>query len=340
MYKLLTILIGILVFNSCNNNPVTPDPLQPGRRDYVWRVDTLYLPFNPFTDITGTAPNDVWVCSPGDAEKIFYHFDGQTWKNDQVWRTFSPLSISSVNKNAVWSCGFDGKIWYFNGNNWAEHYKFPTAVDTSIILQEMMTISNSDVYAVGQYYLGAADYWGLILFFDGNSWKKKLIPKTRVLFSGIQRSSNGRVYLLGLTQQAANESNYQFYEFKDNDLKEKYSGSQSTNEVNGRLLQLGQKTYFIIGYDFYSYNGSSFKKIGRLSDDPKFMNAGIGRNEKDIFLGMRDGIAHYNGENTVYLYQTFGNVFVRKGIVFEKDVFFLGRDVNGNNFIFHGTLKE
>ncbi|HEX7358763.1 MAG TPA: hypothetical protein VF270_13705, partial [Ignavibacteriaceae bacterium] len=67
---------------------------------------------------------------------------------------------------------------------------------------------------------------------------------------------------------------------------------------------------------------------------------GIGRNEKDIFLGMRDGIAHYNGENTIYLYRTTENIFVRKGILFEKEVFFLGRDINGNNLIFHGKLNE
>ncbi len=101
---------------------------------------------------------------------------------------------------------------------------------------------------------------------------------------------------------------------------------------------MGSKTYFIIGYDFYSYNGETLIKIGRLSEDQKFLNAGIGRNEKDVFLGMLDGIAHYNGENTIYLYQTIDKSFVRKGIIFEKEVFFLGRDTNGNNLIFHGKL--
>lgn len=106
------------------------------------------------------------------------------------------------------------------------------------------------------------------------------------------------------------------------------------------MLQLGTKTYFIIGYDFFSYNGSNFNQIGRITDDPKFLNVGWGRNVKDIFAGMRDGIAHYNGENTVYLYQTTENVFVRKGIVFDSEFFFIGRDSNGNNLIFHGKLNE
>ena len=54
---------------------------------------------------------------------------------------------------------------------------------------------------------------------------------------------------------------------------------------------------------------------------------------------MRDGIAHYNGENTVYLYQSPDNIFVRAGIVFDQDVFFIGRNANGDNLMIHGILN-
>ena len=53
---------------------------------------------------------------------------------------------------------------------------------------------------------------------------------------------------------------------------------------------------------------------------------------------MRDGIAHYNGENTEYLFKTQDNIYVRTGIAFEKDVFFVGMDMKGNNLIIHGKL--
>jgi hypothetical protein len=38
---------------------------------------------------------------------------------------------------------------------------------------------------------------------------------------------------------------------------------------------------------------------------------------------MRDGVAHYNGENTEYVYQSEINIFARKGIVFDNHVFLL-----------------
>ena len=178
------------------------------------------------------------------------------------------------------------------------------------------------------------------MHYDGDSWKKINTPLIRTAFANIKESDNGKIYLWGVTNEQFTESRYQFYELEGNNLKEIYSGSQNTNAEYGSLLQLGTKTYFIIGYDFFIYNGNKFSKIGRLSNDPKFRNIGWGRNEKDIFLGLRDGIAHYNGDNTIYLYQTPENVFVRAGIIFESEVFFIGRDVNGNNLIFHGKLNE
>jgi len=330
-----------LLLNTCDSNPINgDDDIPPGRRDYEWTVDTLFLPFNPFTGITGTSPTDVWAVGPGgDADKTIYHFDGQVWQTDLIPRPFSPLAVSSLSGNSVWSSGLQGKIWKYNGNEWIEHYRLPTSGDTLVILQDIFAISETDIYAVGQYFISAQDYWGIILRYSGNNWEEIIIPKTRTLFEKIRKNIDGKIYLRGLTQQDLNENDYQLYEFDGTTLIEIKSGSQNKDEF-GNIIALNSKIDFIIGFDLFSYNRNSFLKIGRLSDDPKFLDVGWGRNEKDIFLGMRDGIAHYNGENTIYLYQSSENIFVRLGIVFEKEVFFIGRDSNGNNLMFHGKLNE
>ncbi len=340
-YRVALFFISPLLFASlsCNDNPTTHDDIKPGRRDYTWKVDTLNLPFNPFTDITGTSPNDVWVCSPGDANKIFYHFDGIIWKTDLAYRNFSPLSIYTTSHSSVWSAGLQGRIWQYLYGGWREIHKYTMDSVTHLDLLAITIFNNNEILIGGQYFK-EQNYYGIVLHNNGITWKSLNINLLRTAFADIKISDNGKIYFWGVSNEQLTEGRYQFYEFSGNNLTEIYSGTQNTNAEFGGLLQLGSKTYFIIGYDFYSYNDNSLNKIGRLSNDPKFMNTGVGRNEKDIFLGMRDGIAHYNGENTVYLYQTLGNVFVLKGIVFEKDVFFLGRDANGNNFIFHGTLKE
>ena len=340
-YNLILASIFLLTFFSCDTTEPPIDNIPPGRRDYVWTVDTLFLPFNFFTDITGTSPTDVWVCGPGgDLDKTFYHFDGQSWKSDLISRPFSPISVSSISTNSVWSSGLEGKIWHYDGNVWSEQFRLQTGEDTLVVFQEILAISETDIYAVGQYYIDPEDYWGIILHYSNNKWQNLTIPKTRTLFTELGKDkAYGRIYSQGLTQQSLNENDYQLYEINGTTLTRMKSGSQNKDEF-GNILKLNSRVYFIIGYDLFSYNGNTFSKIERLSDDSKFLNVGWGRNEKDIFIRMRDGIAHYNGENTVYLYQSSENIFVREGIVFESEVFFIGRDSNGNNLMIHGKLDE
>jgi len=144
---------------------------------------------------------------------------------------------------------------------------------------------------------------------------------------------------LGVSNEQFTESTYQLYEFDRYTVTKLMSGTQA-NDQQGGILKLGNKVDFIIGFDLYGYDKGNFLKIGRLSDAPEFLNVGFGRNTKDIFLGMRDGIAHYNGEDTKYLIKTNNNVWIRNGIIFEKEVFFVGSELNGNNLIFHGKVKE
>ncbi|MGD8306256.1 MAG: hypothetical protein PVF17_06350 [Ignavibacteria bacterium] len=336
---LLLIFTISLTLGTCTENPVDGNDTKPGRRDYDWTVDTLFLPFNPFTDMTGTSPADLWVCSPGDADKIFYHYNGQNWKSDLIHRIFSPKSVSSIDVDNVWSGGRQGRIWNYQNGYWQENIKYSFNGITDITFEAIFARTTASIYATGQYFINQ-EYYGIILRYNGGIWENINIPQIRTALTDIKVSSNGNLYMLGVTNEQFAESRYQFYEFDGQSLSEIYSGSQSTDAENGGLLQLGAEIYFIIGYDFFSYNGNSFDEIGRLSDSPKFLNVGIGRNIKDIFLGMRDGVAHYNGENTVYLYQSTGDVFVRQGMVFENEVFFRGRDSNGNNLIFHGKLNE
>lgn len=334
-------LFSSLILFSCQNNSVSSeDNIQPGRRDYVWTVDTLFLPFNSFTDIAGTSPMDLWACGPGgDLDKTLFHYDGQNWTSDLVSLPFSPKSISAINTDNVWSSGLTGMIWKFNGTHWTEENQYNVNGNNDIAFEYINAISSTKIIAAGQYFINP-QYWGIILCYDGNVWSELNIPHIRTAFADVKKSDNGKFYLWGVTNEQFIESRYQFYELVGNNLKEIYNGSQNTNAEYGSLLQLGDRTYFIIGYDFFDYNGETFTKIGRLSDDPKFLNVGWGRNVKDIFLGMRDGIAHYNGENTTYIYQASDKIYVRNGIVFESEIFFIGRNSSGNNLMIHGKLIE
>lgn len=343
-YFLIAISAQLLFINAdCKNDIVSPDDTKPGSRNYAWTIDTVYAPYNLFGRITGTSPNDLWTANTGDAEKTFYHFDGNKWSTDLIARPISPSSIYSLSPTSVWSGGDRGKIWHWNGSVWSEKYIHTIAGYTegaaNITFEDIYAQSEKDIYAVGQYY-NDSTRWGLILHFDGSSWQQINIPQIRTAFVKIRiDATNNKLFLWGVSNERFIESSYQFYEFDGETLLQIKSGTQANDQL-GTILELGNKIYFIIGYDFFEYDNSNFIKIGHLSSLPQFINAGIGRSAKDIFVGLLDGIAHYNGENTEYLVHFHERVTITGFKIFEKDIFVIGWDLRGNNLIYHGKLHE
>jgi hypothetical protein len=66
-----------------------------------------------------------------------------------------------------------------------------------------------------------------------------------------------------------------------------------------------------------------------------------GRNNRDIFLGLRDGVSHYNGNDISSLIKfNSSGVRITGGVVFEKEIFVLATNINtGLNIIYRGVLK-
>ena len=71
MTKYIVIIISTLIFFinwDCKKNPVGPENIQPGRRDYTWTVDTLTVPngdlFYLFS-LWGSSPTDIWAVGSG-----------------------------------------------------------------------------------------------------------------------------------------------------------------------------------------------------------------------------------------------------------------------------------
>ena len=61
----------------CNKQPTAPVPLEPGSRNYTWKLDTLYMPMNYISSVWGAAPNDVWATGAGGTEyDRLLHYNG------------------------------------------------------------------------------------------------------------------------------------------------------------------------------------------------------------------------------------------------------------------------
>ena len=84
MTKYIVIIISTLILFinwDCKKNPVGPENIQPGRRDYTWTVDTLTVPngdlFYLFS-LWGSSPTDIWAVGSGRTTLVtLWHYDVQ-----------------------------------------------------------------------------------------------------------------------------------------------------------------------------------------------------------------------------------------------------------------------
>ena len=79
LQKIITLFfftaITITILQSCDSTEPIDDN-KPGRRDYVWAVDTLNTPDNTYSRMWGISPTNIWLISPGGWDKSIAHFDG------------------------------------------------------------------------------------------------------------------------------------------------------------------------------------------------------------------------------------------------------------------------
>ena len=108
------------------------------------------------------------------------------------------------------------------------------------------------------------------------------------------------------------------------------------------LSQIGDKTYFLIGTNLERFTNGQFQNITSFNIN-NFGYEDYGRNEKDIFLRMKDGLAHYNGSNIEYLYHfNSSNISISANALIFKGTVFFTADDNSNdcNIMLRGKLKE
>jgi ssDNA-specific exonuclease RecJ len=331
-------LFILLNFSSCDDGPTEPN-VEPGSRDYTWEVDTLNIPFTYLHRIWGTSPNDVWVIGPGgDLDKTIYHYNGEEWSNDGVSRAISPFSIWGFGSNEVWLGGLEGRIWHFNGLEWRESFILE---NTNINFSGFMDIygkSRDDVYAVG--FIDSTDgRKGMIAHYNGFEWKRLNILNTRSNFTRIKKAekTSRNFFIRGLVESESVEDTTKIFMLNGNNLVQIYSAIDVKENTNF-IQNINNEMIFVIGYTLNKFNENKFEKFYDINDN----NFGIqifGRNIKDTFVRMEDGIAHFNGSDIQYLIKTNDNK-PSEGIVFDETVFFLSNNFNnGLNMIYRGIKK-
>ena len=338
-----TLAIILSPFFSCNDNPLDPyETLLPGRRDYVWEVDTLAIPFTILHEIWGSSPTDVWAIGPGGGlDKTIFHYDGEKWTNDGISRPISPLCIWGFAQNDVWIAGFEGRIWHYNGNDWSEslHIKDPLFVYSAFT--DIWGENPNNIWTVG--LLDSANIRkGLMYHYNGVKWKRINIDYTGGQLLKIRRGlkTSKNYYLTGLWESDVIGDSIKILEYNGGKhLKQlkispfRYGKWMDVQEINDEII-------FTINDELYTYENGNFKFFIKNPFPDSFQ--GIhGRNKKDIFWLMNDGITHFNGNNIEYLLKVNSSQRFARAVLFKNEVFFLAVEIStGLSLIYHGRLTN
>lgn len=341
---LAVISLTLLSLNTCDENPVNGDNIKPGRRDYIWIMDTLNTYANRIQSIWGSSPDNVWACGPGglsNTERL-WHFDGIRWEKYQQGLSLSPECIYGFAENNIWIGGNDGKIFQFNGSSWNQRFMITRQDTVGNWVNDIWGNKPNDIYALGRAYVDQEPLpRSFILHYNGTIWKEVYFSSKQEQYFRI-RKVNDQSYLFALIlTQTVEPDTLIFYKSKSNNLSEIYRNSLD-KIVFGNLSQLGNDIYFLIGQDLKQYVNGNFQIVISFNES-MFGYQASGRNKKDIFLRMKDGIAHYNGDNVEYLYHFSNNYTstLNEPIIMENDVFYAVHDnQNDLNLILRGKLIE
>ncbi len=340
-YFLFPLIATLTLLNTCTENPINGDDNDtPGRRDYVWMIDTIYTPFSNLTKIWGTSPADVWaISSGGDNDKKIFHFDGDKWTNDPNAIPYQPNSIFGFSTSNVWICGGDGKVWHFDGNGWSESATLNVKPSIGISFGDIWGERPNNIYAVGAYTDDSLLFNnGVIAHFDGSNWAVLNSYSNSGNIGRFYKSSGNKYPLVYIWHFDFYGDSTFIYQLDQGNLKNFLEGSFGINSFLTMEL-INEQIYILKGKEIYLYENDNLKFVLDI-DLPNFGQGFSGRSKKDIFLIMNDGIAHYNGDNIEYIYQK-NTIMIVGAMIFEKQVIFIAFDriQGGRNFVIRGILN-
>ncbi len=345
LIKIIPILVvSLLTFQSCKN-PTAPENIQPGRRDYTWTVDTVVSPTNyPYKTLYrlwASSPSDVWTTAiGGDFAKDIFHFDGSSWTAGGKYNiTYQPHSIYGFGPNDVYIGCVYGRIYRYDGSSLKEVAVLTKDGHSDIVLDNMWGESGNDLFAFGAY----SDENGLangsvIAHYVNNQWTILNADGLNGIVEHLYKNNmDNNIYMQVIKWSNTYDSTF-IYEYNQGKFIQLYKTILSKNWANISLIN--GEVYFILNTKIARKAIGQFQTILDLGNTNFYYNI-WGRNSKDIFLEMTDGLAHYNGSGIEYLFHyNQSNVSIFGAALFQNDVFFLVYEyTTGLSLIYHGKLN-
>lgn len=343
MNKVILLLLStiLLAQNTCDDNPVNDDDLKPGRRDYTWTVDTLDGLNSPRYRLWGSSPSDVWAITHSAWEVSISNYDGSGWTSHGVTGLINPFSIYGFSNNNIFVGAENGQIWKYDGISWVLFAELTKDGHSDIVFDNIWGDSNNNFYAFGAYpdENGYATN-GVIAHFNNSKWDMLNTSEIYGIVEHLYKNlSDNKIYLQVIGGREFTDSTH-IYEYVNNEYHKLYSNIW-TQGLQGDISLINDEVYFILGNEIAKRKNNQFETLLHVGN-PNFYQRIWGRNSKDIFLLMTDGLAHYNGSDVEYLF--YFNITPRTQIysaaLFDDEAFFLVYEAqSGLSLVYHGLLK-
>jgi hypothetical protein len=331
------VLISILLFTLQYCNTIEPPGEDtPGRRDYVWTVDTLMVPEGRSVPswMWGANENDIWAVGASYTNAYaIWHYDGNRWTNYVPDQYIDPRGLWGTSSSNIWTGSTDGALWHYDGIKWSKNTTVVIPNYQQFVIQSIAGSAPNNIYAVG--FADSNDgstYKGIIVHYNGSEWKHVNIPSTKNSFVNIVYDNlTGHFIFRGWIFDKPDEY---VYTFDGVNLKIIY------HTIDGiGLSSIGKNIYATSNNKIYKLSSDNIEVFKDFSST-NYAGGTWGKSEVDFFTFNWDGIGHYNGTNLTTIFQKWNNEWSPDGaIVFEKSVFFIWDD-SFNTFIVHGKLRD
>jgi hypothetical protein len=336
----------LLLITSCKKTPNGPvdNPL-PGRRDYIWTIDTIKYPDSYQTCMTriwGSSSTNLYIAGFNDVSRgQMWHYAGKKWEpvkltvdeGGTIQRGFYLTSIFGLSANNIWAIGYrmfgltsetdSCLIIHFDGAQWTE---LPIYSGSPLIWG--WGINSSDIW------IGGVN--GTLFHYNGVQWKNTNFRPDIGIYS-IYGTDNNDVYLIGdQWDSRQGDSIYNFlyhYDGLDWKLVDSVSEAYSPMQRNS-VWALDKGNVYIAGNGIYRKNGSSWEKVLVANTSFSMIR---GTSSSNLFaVGLYSSVYHYNGldwqkfEQINYPSINFTDVWTD-----GKEVFILGTD-GLTTYVVHG----
>lgn len=328
--KLLIVAsIIVLIITTCKN-PAEPEP-EPGRRDYIWAIDTINVYGGINSGVYASDPNNIWVAFDASDNQKLLHYNGIRWETVNIKGNYQPNRITGNAANDIWILPTYGDTYRFDGNGWYSVRINNNTKYERIIFSQVAWDDNGEVYAAG--YGCRKDYSdqkGVIARFRNNEWEIIKQPEIDGAFVQIAYDSrSGKYYLLCWPEGM--EKIY-CYDGKTTECFDEGYGLS--------VHQIGKKTFLQKeGFIYHLKNNKPEKFF-----DEKIRERGtpvFGNSDKDMFFIKDQTFSHYNGKSIKGLFEISDKEIIRAAKTgIDVSVLITYNRYNSENYIYIGKLDQ